>query len=234
MTHLQEARISRGLSQDQLAERCGLSQSDISRLERGLREVSLPEACRLGAALEVPLEWFVAGSVRPSGSLSDLTAELRHLGITDLIVPNARVPGAYRPAEEVAALAVGTERPDPRVIEGLPAVLAWNRWRPAVLEAFARATHPKALPRLGWLAEIVLFLDRTGGFPGGMVSGDDLTAFLGLVERPHEPDDLGQPGGSGPDHRIWKYWQIRYAIDLAAFRERAEQLASLTGRRNDA
>jgi hypothetical protein len=152
----------------------------------------------------------------------------------DLVVPHARVPGTYRPNEEVLALAVGTERPEPRVIEALPAVLAWNRWRPDVLEAFARVTHPKALTRLAWLTEITFLLDRTGGFPGGLVGADELTRFLAKVDRPHESDDLGQPGAPAPDHRAWKYWRISYGVELSAFRERAERLGSLREDRGDA
>jgi transcriptional regulator with XRE-family HTH domain len=217
----------RGLTQTQLAERCGVHRSVLSRIESGKREATLCEAVQLAAALHVPLEWFVTGKERPGTTLPDLAAELWHLGIVDLIVPHARVPGVYRPAEEVLALAVGTERPEPRVIEALPAVLAWNRWRPGVLEAFARATHPRALTRLGWLTEVTLFLERTGGFPGGLIGADELTNFLTKVDRPHDPDDLGQPGGSAPDHRAWKYWRITYAVELSAFRERAERLWSL-------
>lgn len=234
MEHLLRARNWRGLTQRQLAERCGLHQSILSRIESGQREASLHEAVRLAQALHLPLEWFVAGEERPGKKLSDMAAELWHLGIVDLIVPEARVPGTYRPAEEVLALSVGMERPEPRVIEALPAVLAWNRLRPGVLEAFARVTHPKALTRLAWLTEITFFLDRTGGFPGGFVGADDLTEFLTKVERPHEPDDLGQPGGAESDHRVWKYWRILYAVDLSAFRERAEHLLSLRESRGDA
>jgi hypothetical protein len=189
---------------------------------------------RLAEALHLPLEWFVTGKERPGTALPDIAAELWRLGIVDLIVPQARVPGTDRPAEEVLALAVGTERPEPRVIEALPAVLAWNRWRPGVLEAFARVTHPKALTRLGWLTEITFLLDRTGGFPGGLVGADELTEFLTKVDRPHEPDDLGQPGGPAPDHRAWKYWRITYAVELSAFRERAEGLRSLREAGGDA
>lgn len=227
MRYLLQARNRRDLTQKQLAERCGLHQSVISRIESGKREASLHEVVCLAEALRVPLEWFVTGLERPGTALPDLAAELRHLGIVDLIVPRARVPGTYRPAEEVLALAVGTERPEPRVIEALPAVLAWNQWRPNILVAFARATHPKALTRLGWIIDITLLLDRTGGFPGGMKRADDLTALLAMVDRPHEPDDLGQPSATPPDHRVWKYWRIAYAVELSAFRERAEQLWSL-------
>jgi transcriptional regulator with XRE-family HTH domain len=215
------------LTQRQLAERSGLHPSVLSRIESGKREATLCEVVRLAEALHVPLEWFVTGKERPGTALADIAAELWHLGIVDLIVPQARVPGTYRPAEEVLALAVGTERPEPRVIEALPAVLAWNRWRPGVLEAFARVTHKKALTRLAWLIEITLVLDRTGGFPGGLISADELTDFLTRVDRPHEPDDLGQPGAQASEHRIWKYWRITYGVELSAFRERAEQLRSL-------
>lgn len=234
MQHLVEARNRRGLTQRQLAERCGLHPSVLSRIENGEREVSLGEAVRLAAALHVPLEWFVTGKEQPGTALPDIAAELRHLGIVDLIVPLARVPGTYRPPEEVLALAVGTERPEPRVIEALPAVLAWNPWRPGVLEAFARVTHPKALTRLGWLTEVTLLLERTGGFPGGLVSADALTAFLTKVDRPHEPDDLGQTGGTVPDHRVWKYWRITYSVELSAFKERAKRLWSLREGKGDA
>jgi transcriptional regulator with XRE-family HTH domain len=234
MVSLLRARIWRGLTQRQLAERCGLHQSVLSRIESGKREASLDEVVRLAEALHVPLEWFVTGKEQPGTALPDIAAELWHLGIVDLVVPQARVPGTYRPKEEVLALAIGTERPEPRVIEALPAVLAWNRWRPGLLEAFARVTHPKVLTRLGWLTEITLLLDRTGGFPGGLVGANDLTEFLTKVDRPHEPDDLGQPGAAAPDHRAWKYWRIAYAVELSAFRERAEKLWALREARGDA
>ncbi len=234
MEHLLRARQWRGLTQKQLAERCGLHPSILSRIESGKREASLRETVQLAEALHVPLEWFVTGKDRPGSTLPNIAAELWHLGIVDLIVPHARVPGTYRPQEEVLALAVGTERPEPRVIEALPAVLAWNRWRPGILEAFARVTHPKALTRLAWLTDITFFLERTGGFPGALRSGDELTAFLTTVDRPHDPDDLGQPGGPVPDQRIWKYWRITYAVELSAFRERAERLWSLREGKGDA
>lgn len=227
MKFLQQARQRRGFTQRQLAERCGLPQSVLSRIESGLREASFGEAVQLAEALHVPLEWFETGSDRAGSSLPEIAQELWHLGMVDLIVPLARVPGAYRSVEEVLALAIGKERPEPRVIEAMPAVLAWNRSRAGLLEAFARVTHPNALTRLAWLAEITLFLERTSGFPGGVVSSDDLTAFLSKVDRPHDSDDLGQPGGSIPDHRAWKYWRINYSVGLPAFKERAECLWSL-------
>lgn len=234
MIHLTRARNWRGLTQRQLAERSGLHQSVLSRIESGQREATLHEVVCLAQVLHFPLEWFITGEERPGATLPDIAAELWHLGIVDLIVPQARVPGSYRSAEEVLTLAVGTVRPEPRVIEALPAVLAWNRWRPGVLEAFARATNPKVLARLGWLADIAFFLERTSGFPGGLRAVDELTEFLSRVDRPHEPDDLGQPGGAVPDHRAWKYWRITYAVELSAFRERAEQLWSLRENRGDA
>lgn len=235
MIHLQQARNRRGLTQRQLAERSGLNQSVLSRIESGQREPSLSEAVRLAGALHVPLEWLVTGKDEPGTALPDLAEELWHLGVVDLIVPHARVPGAYRPSEEVLALAVGTERPDPRVIEALPAVLAWNRWRAGVLEAFAQATHPRALTRLAWLTEITLFLERTGGFPGGLVgAGNYLVDILAKVNPAHEPDDLGQPGSPAPEHRIWRYWRITYSVELSAFRERAETLWAMREGRGDA
>jgi hypothetical protein len=156
-----------------------------------------------------------------------LAIELRSLGIVDLIVPEIRVPGAFRSSEEVVARAVGTNHPDPRVVEALPAVLAWNHWRVRWLDGLARVAHPRAVTRLAWLAEAVLTIERNEGFPGGLVSGDELTDFLNKVDRPDEADDLGHPGQPEAVHRVWKYWRIGYSADLTTFRDRAVHLRTL-------
>ena len=196
-----------GLSQGQLAARCGLYQSEVSRLENGKRLPSFPEAMKLAEIFDIPLQAFISEDVRPGMKLNELTTELRFLGIVDLIVSEVRVPGAFRTPEEVVAGVVGTNRPEPRIVEALPAVLAWNRWRVGLLDAFARVTHPRAVTRLAWLAEIVLTIERNEGFPGGLASGDELTEFLNRVDRPEDPDDLGHPGESDAAHRVWKYWR---------------------------
>jgi transcriptional regulator with XRE-family HTH domain len=229
-TNLRLARLRSGLTQKDLALRSGLRQPDVSRIEKGGRSVSLEEALVLGGILNVPLQWFLTGAVRPGKELPDLAADLRFLGMVDLLVPSARLPGAFRSAEEALVCAVGVDRPDPRVVEALPAVLAWNRWRPGVLEALARAEHPRAAARLAWLAECVLVIDRQDRFPGGMVSGEDLVGFLDRISRPDEPDDLGYPAVEESVHRIWSYWRIRYAGDLTAFRLRAQRLHGLRSR----
>ena len=224
---LRQERRRLKLTQGQLAQRCGIHQSEISRLENGKRSPTLPEALQLAEIFAVPLQVFLTGDVRPGARLNELAVELRFLGIVDLIVPNAQIPGAFRPAEEVVARAVGTTRPDPRVVEALPAVLAWNRWRVGLLDAFARLAHPQAVTRLAWLAEIALTVERNEGFPGGLVSGDELTEFLNRVDRPDKADDLGHPGESDAVHRVWKYWRIGYGADLATFRDRAIHLRTL-------
>lgn len=136
------------------------------------------------------------------------------------------------------AQAVWTGVPDPQVVEGMPAILAWNRWRPALLVAFAQVTHPKALTRLAWLAEITLLLNRTGGVPGGIPGGipgaDDLVSFLQRVEKPDASDHLGVTGARSPEHRAWTYWRIQYPMDLQGFRDRAITLWSLRQGQTDA
>ncbi len=75
------------------------------------------------------------------------------------------------------APAVWTGVPEPQVVEGMPAILALNRWRPVWLVALGQITYPKSLTRLARLSEITLVLDRMGGFPG-------VTSVIGLVEVP--------------------------------------------------
>ncbi len=57
---LREARATRGLSQEALAEAAGLHPTTISLLERGVRQPSLETILRLGRALGVPATDLVA------------------------------------------------------------------------------------------------------------------------------------------------------------------------------
>jgi hypothetical protein len=49
--------------------------------------------------------------------------------------------------------------------------------------------------RLAWLADVVLALERIGGFPGGCPGKEDLVAFVKSIKKPapHRWDDLGRP-----------------------------------------
>jgi hypothetical protein len=127
----------------------------------------------------------------------------------------------------VVAWAVSGEQPDPRVTEALPAILAWNRWQPALLEACARGADVRAPARLAWLADIAVTIDRNEGFPGGLVSGEDLLDYMNRTERPEEPDNLGFSSSGVTFPLIWKRWRITYPGDLATFRQRALHLHAL-------
>src|SRR5262249_44436559 len=160
------ARRDQGLTQAALAERCQLQRQQLTYFERGTRIPSLEQLLRIAQALDLPLQWFLSGSDRPGGGVRALAIELRNLGLIDLWVNKPLVPGAFRRPEEVVALAVADEEPEARIVEGIPAILAWNRWKGILLRAFARVTGARTVYRLAWLAEIVLALERRGGFPG--------------------------------------------------------------------
>src|SRR5262249_19166826 len=128
--YLEAARTARALSQQEFAARCGLDQAHISRFERGQRWPTLVQLARLAEVLQVSLQWFCNGSNRPGGEWRDLAVELHQLGIVDLWIDNPRVPGAFRPAEQVLALVLSGEQADPRIVEAIPAVFAWNVWNP--------------------------------------------------------------------------------------------------------
>jgi len=57
---LQELRRERGLTQEELAFRCGLDRTYVSLLERGLRVPTITTLFRLSAVLEVKAEDFIA------------------------------------------------------------------------------------------------------------------------------------------------------------------------------
>jgi len=53
--HIHRWRIKRGLTQEQLAQKVGVTQSYIGQLERGEKEPSLAVLRRLSTALAVPV-----------------------------------------------------------------------------------------------------------------------------------------------------------------------------------
>jgi transcriptional regulator with XRE-family HTH domain len=235
-SHLGRARLERRLSQAELAARCALSQAQISYFELGQRRPTLDQLVRIAKALDYSIEGLIAGANRPGTELRHMALELRSLGISDLWVKDAVVPGAFRRPEELVALAVGGEEPDPRIVEAIPAVLAWNEIDPVLLRAYGLATRPRTTPRLAWLADITLAIDRRGGFPGGCRKRP-LERFTRIVPaaatEPDAWDSLGRPMAKLPTSPIWKRWRINYDADLAQFEQRARHLDELRRRPGD-
>lgn len=220
-----EARRKRGLSQLDVARRCGWGQYRIAKIETGARKPTLEQLLRLARALDVPLQWFLTGTTQPGTDLEDILLELRDLGAVDLLVATPSVPGAFRAAEHVVSLAVSGDQPDPRIVEALPALLAWNRWDPSLLRAYGKSTDKRAPVRLAWLADIALTIHRIDGFPGGCPGQRDLEGFLKLVRRPSRPDSLGRPTSDEADLApVWKRWRITCDTTLQAFKDRAASL----------
>ena len=107
---LTAARQETGLSQIELAVRCGLSQAQISYFEVGQRQPSLDQLLRIARTLGSPVQKLLTGADRPGIELRDLVLELRSLGLVDLWVNSPIVPGAFRSPEEVISLAVAGSR----------------------------------------------------------------------------------------------------------------------------
>ena len=228
--YLAAARRQRGLSQAELAARSALSQAQISYFELGRRRPTLDQLVRIARTLDVSLAKLVAGSNRPGDGPRDIAIELRHLGLVDLWVKDPVVPGAFRRTEELIARAVSGQEPDPRILEAIPAVLAWNRINPVLLRAYGLTARPRVTRRLAWLADIALALDRRGGFPGGCRK-EPLNRFTRMIPAPPRGsetwDSLGRPMASTPTSPIWKRWRINYDADLAQFEQRARHLDEL-------
>lgn len=60
---LRQARIKAGLTQSALAEAIGCSQSDISRIESGQRDITLERLKAIAVALGVPVAHLLADEV---------------------------------------------------------------------------------------------------------------------------------------------------------------------------
>src|SRR4051812_18553014 len=114
------ARHERGLSQAELARRCGLSQTQVSYFEIGRRRPTLEQLLRMAKALDCSLQRFLTGGDRSGTGLREIAIELRAFGLADLWVEDAVVPGAFRAPEEVIPLAVAGAEPEPRILEAVP------------------------------------------------------------------------------------------------------------------
>ena len=226
------ARTKQVLTQNELAKRSRISQPRISRIEKGVFLPTFPQLIRLARALDLPLQWFLNGATTPGEDLADVALELRNLGIVDLLVPNAQVPGAFRPTEQVIALAASGNQPDPRIVEAIPAVLAWKPWSYTVLRAYCHRNDPRAGPRLAWLADVALTIHRNEGFPGGCPQGRELEWFVRWWKKrpPTHEDDLGRPSSGNDLPPAWKRWKITYDAPLSTFVERAKHLQALRER----
>jgi transcriptional regulator with XRE-family HTH domain len=228
---LLKARTRQGLTQKELAVRAGVSQPRISDIEKGEVLPTLPQLIRLAKALVVPVQWFLSGCVVPGREMPDFALQLQWLGVVDLLVPDAVVPGAFVPTEQVLALAVAGNEPNPRIIEAIPAVLAWNRWSPSLLRAYSRPRTSRTSIRLAWLADVALTIHRTRatGFPGGCPQRKNLESFIGPLSKAKlklTNDDLGRPGKESALPPVSKRWMISYDAPLSAFDERAKHLIS--------
>jgi transcriptional regulator with XRE-family HTH domain len=226
-TYLAHSRVEAGLSQAALAARCGLAQQQVSFFEAGLRIPTLPQALRIARTLDIPIQRLLTGSDRPGAGPAGLAIELRRLGVVDLRVGNSAVPGSFRRPEEVINLAIAGEAPDPRIVEAIPAALAWADLDPDLLVGHAKATGTTR--RLAWLADVALAIDRQSGFPGGCRKGP-LERFLRNADFPGESEpweDLGKPAAAPSTSPLWRRWKITYDAELSQFRQRAEHLQSL-------
>jgi transcriptional regulator with XRE-family HTH domain len=222
--YLARARVEASLSQTALAARCGLAQQQISYFEAGRRTPTLEQALRIARTLDIPIQRLLTGTDRPGTEMEDLALELRRLGLVDLKVRGVSVPGAFRSPEEVLNLALSGAAPDPRILEALPAALAWTDLKCDLLAG--HATVAGTTYRLAWLADVVLAIDRKEGFPGGCHK-DPLARFLERIDRPDESrawDSLGKPSTETPQSPIWRRWKINYDAGLAQFQERASHL----------
>lgn len=227
--YLLSLRRERGLTQTEFAKRCGLSRQEVAYFETNTRKPSLARLIQIAKAFDLPFQRFLSGGNRPGRELKDLAIELRSLGLIDLWIEAPAIPGALRRCEEVIALAAAGREPHSRIIEGLPAVLAWNHWSALLLRAFAREIRGTVAFRLAWLADVALALERQGGFPGGCPGKESLAKFVKLIKKPpfDRWDSLGHSSPEPPASPVWKRWRINYAADLETFRRRAKSLLSL-------
>ena len=223
--NIKSARISERLTQNALAGRSGVSRSQIAKMEAGKIMPQFDEAVRLADALHVSLQKFVTGRDSQGAKLKGIAHELYRLGIRDLIVSDAAVPGAFRLPEQVIALALQGDRPEARIVEAMPFVLSKHRLNPKLALAFSELADPRNEARLAWLCDLTLTIARRGILAMTPEVERPLERIAKIVKKPVEIDDLGSPG-NGLTSPIWRRWNINYSGKLDDFILRVQSLAA--------
>jgi transcriptional regulator with XRE-family HTH domain len=209
-----------GLTQAALAKFAKINRVQIVRMEAGLTVPRLDEAVRLAEALKVPLSWLTSTWLYPRPDLRGIAIELHHLGVRDLEVSNSQVPGSFRPREEVLAIAAAGDRPEPRLVEAIPFLLARHKFHVPLASAFAKYHDKRARGRIAWLSEITLALSRLSTTPLVIESETQLRALVRRGVKAPEPDSLGHPG-EGRFPPIWRRWNITYSGTMEDFLRRS-------------
>jgi len=228
--HLARARRLRGLTQRGLADRCRLRQGEISAFESGRRHPTLSQLTELARALDVPLQWFISGTLfPPEVGVPNLALELRYCGVYDLTSEGLIVPGAFRPVELLFAQTLRGDELNRTLIEAIPYVLATNPWRSRLLLAYGREVgDPRVLTRLGWLADVTRTLHKTGQLPEAQERRPALLTLVKKTSKGQRPDGLGHPAtdwASVPP--VYKRWNVTYSGSLEHFRQRTDHLRKL-------
>jgi XRE family aerobic/anaerobic benzoate catabolism transcriptional regulator len=81
---LREARVRRGLTQDQLAKNCDLSSRFVAKVEVGGGNISVSRLRELARALEIPIESLAAENAPASPAFEQSTSFLKKLAPADL------------------------------------------------------------------------------------------------------------------------------------------------------
>lgn len=225
--NIRTARRAAGLTQAALGTLANVARVQIVRMESGLVAPGLDEAVRLAAVLRCPLDWLTRSSATGS-VLQEIAVQLYRLGVRDLVVADAQVPGSFRHPEEVLVLAVSGDRPEPRVIEAIPFVLASRPFHAPLVTAFARRYDFRARNRIAWLADVTIALGRFRTAPVTIHSEASLRLLVRRGVRNSAPDSLGHPS-TGPVSPIWRRWSITYAGTINDFANRIGVLRALPG-----
>jgi transcriptional regulator with XRE-family HTH domain len=221
--NLKRSRRSAGITQFALARAANLAQSKVSRFESGRHLPDLEDAVKLAIALKIPIERLLTGRWRPSIDLRGIALELFHLGVCDLEIVNPRVPGAFRRKEQILAIALQGDRPDPRIVEAIPFVLSIREFDVPLTLAFAASYDSRIQYRLAWLSELTLFFSKqTSWFPVDLKSERQLNQFVRRAKKPKQPDSLGHPATKSSP--IWQRWNIQYSGTIQSFRARIEEV----------
>jgi transcriptional regulator with XRE-family HTH domain len=225
-TNLKKARISENLSQSGLARQSDVTRTKIVRIEAGGYIPRLDESCRLAAALKIPLQQLITGKKSPSVGLKGIAFELYQLGIRDYVVEGATAPGAFRRREQVVVLALKGDKPETRLVEAMPVLLATHTLCVGLALAFANVHDRRVRARLAWLSDVTLSLSRLSTFPFPLQTQEQLEKLTRAVRRPAESDNLGYPA-KGLGSPLWRRWNITYNGTINRFLERAQELATV-------